>query len=143
MAPRPRVGRDCVPFYVQERERDAAFAAAEKRKLVKYRRWAQEQSAEFYTLVFNDFGAWSRQVKEFLTKMRDSVRIPEAGRLFARMRQEISCAIIRNNGRAILAHCGAEGERQVEKKKKEEAAARRAARRRAAEAVAAAGDGGR
>lgn len=111
---------------------DASHQHAEKRKDRKYQQLAREQAAELHTVSFNDFGGWSEQARAFIDKMRFSAaRGPEAGKLFARLRAEISCAIIRGNGKAILSHC-AEARRRQEK---QAAAAAAEEERRAAAAA--------
>ena len=81
---------------------DSAFEAAENEKSRKYAQMARECGADIVTLAFDAFGGWSNQSSKFLDDLRRVRAInPEANEAFKRLKQEISCAIHRANGKAL------------------------------------------
>ena len=80
----------------------ASFEKAEKEKQAKYRNLARECGAKFVALVFDAFGGWSESARKAFNDWRCVRRLdPEVQQAFADLKQEISVAIHRFNGKAF------------------------------------------
>ena len=89
--------------------------SADREKERKYRAMASECGAEFVPLVFDAFGGWSPTTRRFLDRCRKSRESSAATpRAFTAMKQEISVAIHRFNGKALWRGTCASTKQQVD-----------------------------